>query len=95
MLVVLSIINGTATTRTLNSCLGYAEQNFLNGRLVVCTAGNFVDQTICKMARFAHMVIASSGIEAYLLYKCFKKIQVQNESAKDMLGKSTYIKRKQ
>ena len=95
VIVTFSLFNGSQSSRSLNSCLGVAEQNFLNGGIKFCTEGNFIDIFLCKIAYLIYVVISSSLIEAFLLYKCFKKIQVQNETAKYLMGKNSYIKRKQ
>ena len=108
MIVVFLLVNGSENSPTLSSCLGnyayydrvgiapYINQNqdrkFASH---LCSSESLVARVFCYFAYASFFLFANNITEAFLLYRCFKKIQEQTKSAKSIMGENSYMKRKQ
>ena len=104
MIVVFLLVNGTENSRTLYSCLGnyaYYELEYINENQdrniasYLCKSGSLVARVFCWFAYASFFLFANNITEAFLLFRCFKKIQEQTKSAKSIMGENSYMKRKQ
>ena len=104
MIVVFLIVNGSENSPTLLSCLGnyaYYDIKYINKNQDrkfashLCNSGSLVARVFCYLAHASFFLFANNITEAFLLYRCFKKIQEQTKSAKSIMGENSYMKRKQ
>ena len=98
-IIVSLLINGSNSMNALNSCLGNFELNYLRrGKIQLLTCNNKEASNfslfMCYGAFSSYFFFSNNILEAILLYQCFKIIREQNEIAKDMIGKNSYIKRR-
>ena len=61
----------------------------------LCSSESLVARVFCYFAYASFFLFANNITEAFLLYRCFKKIQEQTKSAKSIMGENSYMKRKQ
>ena len=104
MIVVFLLVNGSENSPTLSSCLGnyaYYDRKYINKdqdrkfASHLCSSGSLVARVFCYFAYASFFLFANNMTEAFLLYRCFKKIQEQTKSAKSIMGENSYMKRKQ
>ena len=88
------IIFGSEPTASEQSCLGNYVLLFDHKGHQICNAGSMVSIWACKFSFVIYITLSSNLPEAVLLYKCFKKIQVQIEKVQSMIDEASYHRRR-
>ena len=93
----LNVVIASETSFTLQSCLGnYVLLYQRNGYagLHCSQSGSRILNGSCYFFLVTYFVIASNIPEAFLLYKCYTKIQEQTESVHTLIDNISYHRRK-
>ena len=103
MIVVYLLVNGSENSPTLSSCLGnyaYYDIKYINKNQDrkfashLCNSGSLITRGFCYFAYASWILLANNMTEAFWLYRCFRKIQEQTETAKSIIGENSYIRRR-
>ena len=88
------IIFGTELVIHLESCLGNYWLQYDSRGHEVCGSGSVFVKVACKFSFVLYFLLSSNVPEAFLLYKCFKKIGEQTESVQEMIDTASYQRRR-
>ena len=82
-------------TPSMNICMGKTEVNFLNfNRGFVCKSKNWLENVLCNIILYTYIITSCNIIEVFFMWSTYQHIKESTESAKALIGRQHYQKRK-
>ena len=82
-------------TPSMNICMGKTEVNFLNSnRGFQCKSENWLENVLCNIVLYTYIITSCNVVEMFFLWRTHQHIKESTESAKELMGRQHYQKRK-